>query len=225
MVTASQNVRAVVVTEEQLFLQLVSSELRAMGFEEIVSVESCSIVTDAPQVLITNVESEEELHLPETEIVYISYDRPTGTPTDVGGWRCLRRPFLLRDFQRVVRDALSEIARREDEKAKRRHVFRGSARPRRRIGGVGLRLSRDRKAVLIAGKRVDFTPGEALVFGALYEADGEVVTRDALRERLSADRTSNLPDVHICAIRKKLTEAGSAVLPETLRGKGYRLRR
>ena len=224
MVTASQNVRAVVVTGDALLLRLVTAELRAMGFEEIISAENFLALTDAPQLLVTNIEPGDELRLPETEILFISYDRPTGNPPVSGGWRCLRRPFLLRDFRRVVRDALSEIARREDEKARKRHVFRGLARPRRRVR-AGLRISRDRKAVLISGRRVDLTPGEALVFGALYEADGEIVTRDTLRALLSAGETSNLSDVHICAIRRKLTEAGSSVLPETLRGKGYRLRR
>ena len=218
MMVNPQRTCIAVVSENALFRRLAVCELRAMGFSEIAEGESADLLTAAPQLLITDDETDID-RFADIQVI-LSADAPLTHRDAV----CLRSPILLSDFRRAVREALKRMDEKASESAKRRRAFRGSARPRR-ISLASLSLSEDRQAVMVCGNRVSLTPGEALVFCALFEADGEIVTREHLREVLSADGSSNLPDVHVCAIRKKLTAAGALSLPESLRGKGYRLRR
>ena len=213
-----QRIIIAVISTNALFRRLSFGELRAMGFSEIIESEDSSALTAVPQLLITDDESTVDT-FPDVQTILAVEAPPTNRDAVY-----LRRPILLSDFQRAVREALKRMDARASEAEKRRRAFRGLARPRR-ISLASLSLSEDRQAVMVSGNRVGLTPGEALVFCALFEADGEIVTREQLREVLGADGASNLPDVHVCAIRKKLTAAGALALPESLRGKGYRLRR
>ena len=65
------------------------------------------------------------------------------------------------------------------------------------------------------------TKGEATVLDLLVSAGGQPVPRAALLASLHAEPESTLPDVHVCAIRKKLRPYGKEHLLRTVRGVGY----
>jgi two-component system OmpR family response regulator len=76
------------------------------------------------------------------------------------------------------------------------------------------------KTVELAGRPVPLTPREYAILEYLALHRGEVVTRSTLYEHLfdeSEDTLSNLLDVHVFSIRKKL---GAEVIV-TRRGQGY----
>jgi len=76
------------------------------------------------------------------------------------------------------------------------------------------------RKVTLAGQPVALTPREYAILEYVALHRGEVVTRTALYEHLfdeSDDTLSNLVDVHVFAIRKKL----GADLITTRRGQGY----
>jgi two-component system OmpR family response regulator len=94
----------------------------------------------------------------------------------------------------------------------------GQSTPRLELGDVVLDMRA--KTVELAGRPVSLTPREYAILEYLALHRGEVVTRSTLYEHLfdeSEDTLSNLLDVHVFSIRKKL---GAEVIV-TRRGQGY----
>ena len=76
------------------------------------------------------------------------------------------------------------------------------------------------------GKPVTLTARQYALLEYLAMRIGEVVRRSELLEhvwKLSFDPGSNVVDVHVAQLRKRLREAGSTVDIRTARGMGYAL--
>jgi DNA-binding response OmpR family regulator len=87
-----------------------------------------------------------------------------------------------------------------------------------------LRLDLAKRQVTRAGKLVDLSPREFDLLLALARANGEVLTRtDLLRDvwSIDFDPGTNVVDVHIGRLRRKLGREGSPLI-HTVRGEGYR---
>ena len=72
------------------------------------------------------------------------------------------------------------------------------------------------------GKPLKLTPGEKAVLWAILKADGGVVSRNALNERIGYENDYNVVDVYLSRIRRKM----NAIAPhpiETIHGLGLRL--
>src|SRR5262249_56059392 len=94
----------------------------------------------------------------------------------------------------------------------------GQAQSRLELGDV--QLDTRARTVTRAGELVPLTAREYAIFEYLALHRGELVTRTALYEHLfdeSDDTLSNLLDVHVFRIRKKLGHS----LITTRRGQGY----
>ena len=90
----------------------------------------------------------------------------------------------------------------------------------------GLRIDTVGQQVFVQDREVALTGREYALLELLARRAGEVVSRIEIWEHLYAldsDRISNVVDVYIAALRRKLAQAGSENLITTLRGRGYRL--
>jgi two-component system, OmpR family, response regulator len=77
-----------------------------------------------------------------------------------------------------------------------------------------------------AGTRIDLQPREFRLLEFLLRNQGHVVTRTMMLEEVwdyHFDPGTNVIDVHISRLRKKIDEAGQAPLLHTVRGVGYML--
>jgi two-component system OmpR family response regulator len=77
-----------------------------------------------------------------------------------------------------------------------------------------------------SGKRVDLQPREYLLLELLLRNQGRVVTRTMMLEEVwdyHFDPGTNVIDVHISRLRKKIDEGSDAPLLHTVRGAGYML--
>ena len=77
-----------------------------------------------------------------------------------------------------------------------------------------------------AGQSVRLTPREYGILEVLIRRAGEVVTRARLAESVweeEQDRLTNLVDVHVSHLRRKIDRPGLVRLIHTVRGHGYRL--
>jgi len=87
-------------------------------------------------------------------------------------------------------------------------------------------LVRDLHTLEKDGKSVSLTALEFRLLWFLGEADGRLLTRAQILERVWND-VSGVPtrvvDVHIAALRKKLSEVGASLHISSVRGIGYRL--
>lgn len=90
-----------------------------------------------------------------------------------------------------------------------------------------LRLDLLKREVTCAGRPVALLPREYRLLEYLMQHEGQVVSRTMLFEAVwdyRLDERTNVIDVHISRLRKKLDAGGNAPMIETVRGSGYLLR-
>lgn len=105
-------------------------------------------------------------------------------------------------------------------------IRRGGARTMERVSAGDLTLHRVTHEVHTHGKQVTLTARQYALLEFLAMRAGETVTRSALLEHvwhLQFDPGSNVVDVHVAQLRKRLRESGSVVDIRTVRGEGYSL--
>jgi two-component system OmpR family response regulator len=87
-----------------------------------------------------------------------------------------------------------------------------------------LRIDSERRTASVRGRRLDLTPTEFGLLLALLRAGAPGMTRgDLLREvwGYDFDPRTNVVDVHVNRLRRKLEDAGLPALVSTIRGQGY----
>jgi DNA-binding response OmpR family regulator len=130
---------------------------------------------------------------------------------DLGGDDYLTKPFSFD----VLLARLRALIRR-----------RGSDRPDR-LEYADLELDRIRHTARRGERELKLTPTEFRLLEYLLRHPEEVVRRTELLEKvwdLQFDPGSNVVDVHVANLRKKLQDAGTVPLLHTVRGVGYILR-
>jgi DNA-binding response OmpR family regulator len=146
-----------------------------------------------------------------------------------------RVPVLLLTARSAVEDRVLGLDRGADDYLVKPFSFpelaarvralgrRGAEQPSRLRSGA-LELDLLRHHALAGGVRLDLTQLEFSLLAALLRAAGEVVSRrDLLREvwNLSFDPGTNVVDVHVNRLRRKLEDAGLSSVVRTVRGQGY----
>ena len=89
-----------------------------------------------------------------------------------------------------------------------------------------LRIDRSRREAWRGAERIELSPREYIILELLALHAGEVVTRTAIWERTydaASDATSNVVDVYIGYLRRKIERDGKPRLLHTHRGVGYQL--
>ncbi|MBW0006289.1 MAG: response regulator transcription factor [Sphingomonas sp.] len=94
------------------------------------------------------------------------------------------------------------------------------------LGCADLTMDLLKRRVERAGKRVDLQPREFRLLEVLLRHQGQVVTRTMMLEEVwdyHFDPGTNVIDVHISRLRKKIDEGSDRPLLHTVRGVGYML--
>ncbi|WP_321948327.1 response regulator transcription factor [Paraburkholderia sp. J10-1] len=135
----------------------------------------------------------------------------------VRGLRAGGDDYLVKPFEYV------ELTARLDSLVRRAHTSIHEAVYR--IGSLSIDLVS--RAVVYAGKEVELLPREYRILEFMIRREGQVVSRTMLFEAVWNYRVgerTNVIDVHISRLRKKLDPTGSAPIIHTVRGSGYVLR-
>ena len=83
-------------------------------------------------------------------------------------------------------------------------------------------VDEDRWEARVLGRLVHLTRLEFQLLAALHQADGRVITRPVMAERLGVyDGATRALDVHVCRLRNKLGPAAGSLV--TVRGVGWKL--
>jgi two-component system, OmpR family, copper resistance phosphate regulon response regulator CusR len=129
---------------------------------------------------------------------------------DTGADDYLAKPFSFSELSARIRALL-----------RRSHV------PSESVLAVGdLKLDRVQRLVERAGKRIDLTAKEFSLLEYLMRNAGRDVTRSMIIEHvwnLSFDTTTNVVDVYINYLRRKIDDGHAVKLIRTVRGVGYGL--
>lgn len=89
-----------------------------------------------------------------------------------------------------------------------------------------IRIDDPSHRVFIHGEEVSLTPKEYELLHFLTQHEGQALTRDDLLDQvwgINFDTGTNMVDVYVHFLRKKLRKAGLPKVLETVRGRGYRL--
>lgn len=101
---------------------------------------------------------------------------------------------------------------------------KGASTPALKIGNIT--VDTITQTVLLAGTPVELSPMEFRILEYLAHRPRALVSKSELQEHLydyNGEHRSNVIEAHVSNLRKKLTQAGSRPLIETLRHRGYRL--
>ena len=106
----------------------------------------------------------------------------------------------------------------------------GTQSPHTTEGERGLRMDwePDGRTLRMGEERYPLTEKEACIMALLLRRRGATVTKEELREAISAvgdeqENASNKVEVYLCHLRRKLEQPTGMRLFVTVRGKGYRL--
>ena len=105
-------------------------------------------------------------------------------------------------------------------------VRRGGATRVERLTAGPLELDRLKHQAYVGGRALDLTPREFQLLEHFMMHKDDVVRRTELLEKvwdMHFDPESNVVDVHVGNLRRKLREAGYNGLIKTVRGVGFRL--
>jgi DNA-binding response OmpR family regulator len=130
---------------------------------------------------------------------------------ELGADDYLSKPF---DFAELL--ARIRALQRRDKVHKRRHLQIGH-----------LEIDTAARRVLCAGREVALAPQEYLLLEALALNEGRVLSRDLIQTAVwgNDDSYSNIVDVHIGILRKKIDAGQSVKLIHTVNKLGYLLKR
>jgi len=137
-------------------------------------------------------------------------DRVTGL--EAGADDYLIKPFAFEELLARVRALL-----------RRRHTESES----QLLRFADLTLDRHSYEVTRAGRRIDLTPREFELLETFMRRPRQVLARDELLARVwgyDFDTDTNVVDVYVLYLRRKLEAAGESRLVHTVRGAGYALR-
>ena len=155
----------------------------------------------------------------ETPVLILS--ALSGVDERVRGLRAGGDDYLSKPFEAI------ELTARLDALLRRRaRATTGSGQETRlRIGDLEMDLLKH--SVTRGARSVDLLPREYALLEHLMQHAGEVVTRTMLFEAVwnyRYDERTNVIDVHISRLRRKVDAPGEAPLLHTVRGAGYVLR-
>jgi DNA-binding response OmpR family regulator len=129
---------------------------------------------------------------------------------DLGADDCLMKPF-----------ALSELAARSRALLRRSRTGREST-----LTCGDLELNRVERTVRRSGRAIELTSKEFALAEFLMQRQGEPVSRAELQEnvwKMPATSATNVVDVYINYLRRKIDHGFETQLIQTVRGEGYRI--
>jgi len=139
----------------------------------------------------------------------------------VEGLRAGGDDYLVKPF------ALAELSARLEALVRRRDAAAGSAAPATRLIVADLEMDLLARSVKRAGRAIDLKPREFRLLEHLMRHAGQVVTRTMLLEAVwdyHFDPQTNVIDVHVSRLRRKVDRDFGAPLIHTVRGAGYVIR-
>lgn len=128
----------------------------------------------------------------------------------------LHRPFLISEFLSVIFHERNVIIH---EKNVRKRTNLSSFHEKKSY----LTIDHENRCAVWGNNRISLSDNEYKIMSILCNRMGYTVTRQKLSELIGATE-SNMCDVYICMLRKKIDDQFGVKLIHTVRGKGYMIK-
>jgi DNA-binding response OmpR family regulator len=221
--------RVLIVEDDEPLRQYLKRGFQAMNCETEVAV-------DGEQA--SNVSSQDKY-----DLIILDLNLPKRDGLDV--LRTIRArddtvPVLALTSRREVKDRVEALDLGADDylpkpfafaelSARARALFRRSKGPSKQVLRVeDLEVNRVERQVSRGGKAIELTPKEMALLEYLMEHQGRCVTRTMIIEnvwKMSSETITNVVDVYVNYLRKKIDDGFEHRLIHTVRGSGYRIGR
>lgn len=232
--------KAIVIEDEVAIAHLLRIHLRESGFEvdvfhdaesafsgmQIKEYQLCLLDWMLPGVQGIDFLKKIRPHNPELKVLMLTAKADPDSIVqglEAGADDYLTKPFEAKVFAARVRN----LARRFHYEAQLRQTkssFLGNAMVPDEMTIDKATIHFKKHYVKNAGLEVHLTPSEFKLLASLFQAQGKVLTREQLIDRIQGEDvsvTGRTIDTHVFALRKKMGEWSSHI--ETIRGVGYRI--
>jgi DNA-binding response OmpR family regulator len=224
--TTPTSIRVLVVDDEEVILDLISTGLRYEGFDVALAADGRAALTQAAQfqphlvVLDWMLPGLDGLTVcrrlrAQSDVAILMLTAKGELDERVAGLEGGADDYLVKPFK------FQELLARIRAILRRQHLSL-----RRRLSVGDLQMDRETREVWRAGQPIDLTPREFELLEVLMMHPRQVFTRETLLNRVwGYDYVAdpNLIEVHISALRAKLGDTARQLL-RTVRGVGYTLR-
>jgi len=204
-----------ILSSDARFARMIELELYDIGAE--LFTESTKLSDSDEKFIIADLDScnEEELTINKTNATIIGFSQHHSNDISAKSQFCstvLSRPFLTSDLLSIF---LKDGSFKNTERVSKPIL----------LGKKKNYLSVDPtdKTALWGETRIALSENEYKVLSILCENRGEIVERSRIDELLGSDE-SNMGDVYICHLRRKIDNSLGLRLIYTVRGKGYMLK-
>lgn len=202
-------------SNEERFSRMLSLELAEIGVETIYELENDDI--EAQIFALVDLDSFDEGTLSEikSKVTVIGYSRKT--VDEIGRARELCNTVLHRPFP------ISSLLFLFGHSDRIRHTLKPPSREITENRQNKLTVDQNSKNAIWGDEVIPLSDNEYKVLTLLYQNRGETVNRETIDMLLGAD-DSNMGDVYVCHLRKKIDNKLGLKLIYTIRGKGYMLK-
>ncbi|MHB1536331.1 MAG: response regulator transcription factor [Acidimicrobiales bacterium] len=177
----------------------------------------------------------------DIDLILLDLRLPDGTGSDLLRWaraQELHMPIIILTARAEVRDKVAGLDAGANDYitkpfafdellARIRAVLRSTSQPTATELVVGdLRLDLLTKVAQRAGRRVDLAPREWAILELFMRHPSQILSRSQILSNVwsySFDPGSNVVDVYVGYLRRKINVPGAPPLIQTVRGAGYRL--
>jgi DNA-binding response OmpR family regulator len=216
--------RVLAIEDNLRFLELMRSHLRTRGF----TVNTAETLSDGMVMAAAS----------SHDVVLLDLSLPDGDGKEFIDWIRHERssmPIIVLSARSELADRLDSLELGADdylvkpfdldELVARMHAVarRGTLCNGSTLAFADVELDQRRRQVLVNGQIVKLRPRETALLELLLRHAGEPINRDMLYS-LDEEIGSNVLDVHVHHLRRRLAEAGARVSIATVRGHGYALR-
>ena len=204
-----------IISNDERFSRMISLELSEIGVESVTNLDSSDISAEMFAVVDLDTCQEDQLSEVSSNVTVIGYSRmPEGEAGNMAELcnTVLRRPFPISTF-------LSYFGHTE----KIRQTIRVTNKDIREPQNNKLTVDVESKNAYWGDEVISLSENECKVLSLLCQNRGETVNRETIDMLLGAEE-SNMGDVYVCHLRKKIDHKLGLKLIYTVRGKGYMLK-
>ena len=219
--------RILIVEDEEELADAVSEALRDEAY-------AVDLAADGPA-------AEELMAVNTYDLAVLDWSIPPPTGRDLlARWRAAGRqlPIIMLTGRRAVADRVDGLDAGADDYltkpfaltellARVRTLLRRKEKPMATLRVADLELDRSARRVTVGGREVALTPKELAILEYLLTRKGETVSRSEISDHVwddSFDAMSNVVDVTVYRLRKKVDGKGARRFIHTAKGAGYVVR-